>query len=409
MEAMGIGGTIGGLRKRPSSAESRPDSGLEAWRHAEAELAAERRTFADRRQEALEAIRPALQPDEGDPIALLGRHPWFRRPCSLVLTGRRVFMTRSWLGAQSARTTEWPRDAVRAAALVERDNSLELELRRGRRSFRVAVPYHERGSICAVADALGGYPVGRRSSLFWLWALCPVIDPIAWLHAAIVTRRLIYGLLAVAYTIPVVIGALVESGHAHSSAAGGWYAISWGLCLMHALWFRDWVAQQMWDRSGRRRTSDQRVTTDADGRIGRLENFEDTVSDQLPAGEWLVASLPQVSLPTAFRHDLDLDLGIGEPALALTNRRVLVTRVLVTPILRRRFSIVADWPRSEIHIGGFRPAEASGDKPGELVIEGRGVRLACGFVPALSSRARELISELGGVIPTERDKVAADG
>jgi hypothetical protein len=144
----------------------------------------------------------------------------------------------------------WPREAVLVASFRERGENFVLCIEKRGGRFRLVVPYHERVRAQAVVEALGGYPAGRRRSLFYLWALCPLLNVVAGLHAAIVTRRIRYLAFAIVYVIPVVVGAMIESAHPNSSAAGGWFDVSWLVCMVQLAVARKRVDEEAWIRKG---------------------------------------------------------------------------------------------------------------------------------------------------------------
>jgi hypothetical protein len=264
--------------------------------------------------------------------------------------------------------------------------------------FCLAVPYREREQVRAVVDALGGYPAGRHRSLFFLWALLPLLNVIAWLHAAIVTRRIRYLAFAIVYLVPVVIGEMIQS--AHPSAGGGWFAIPWLVCLGHVVGARTHVAEEAWIHNGQLRSAEHPDPGYAgDGHVRRHQNFEDTVADNLPAGERLIASVRRVSLDPGLRGEHGLySGGFPQDAVAVTDRRVLATR-----LKRRRFKIVESSLRTDARVTKYEPKRHDGEsRHDHIVIQASDRTVGFGVALTMHDRGSELIAALGGVLEPAR-------
>jgi hypothetical protein len=229
-----------------------------------------------------------------------------------------------------------------------------------------------------------------------------VLNPIAWLHAAIVTRRARYLALAIVYVVPIVIGAMIQSAHPKSSSAGGgWYAISWLVCMVQVAVARKRVAEEAWMRKGQVRCGEHPSAREAgQGRLGRHQNFEDTVADYLAAGERLIASVPRVSLDAGFRREHGLySRGFPQDAVAVTDRRVLVIS-----LKRRRFTIVESFPRADARVTEYEPKRRDGESLRDhVVIQASDTTVKFSVAPSID-RGAELIAALGGVVePTSTE------
>ena len=369
-----------------------PSASVVAWELVRAEREAQRHAFTELQVELDRVVGAELQAADGDRTLIIGSGLWGRGTRGLVLTDQRVLLVDRKRDGRFFVKAAWPREAVRVASFRERGETFMLYIEKRGGRFRLAIPYRERERAQAVVDALGGYPAGRHRSLFFLWALCPVLNVIAWLHAAIVTRRIRYLAFATVYVVPIVVGAMIKSAHPRSSADGGWYAISWLVCMVHVAAALNQVAEEAWIRSGQLRSGEHPGAGEAgEGSVHRHQNFEDTVADNLPAGERLIASVPDVSLDADFRREHGLNSeGVPNDAIVLTNRHVLVIR-----LRRRLLTIVVSLPRADACVTEYEPRRPERD---HVVIQASDTTVKFSFGLSMHDRGAELIATLGGVM-----------
>jgi hypothetical protein len=370
-----------------------------AWELVQAERDAQRHAFTELEGQLDRVVRAALQAGDGDCTVIVGSGPHRQRTRGLALTDRRVLLVDRKRDGRLIVQAAWSREGVRVASFREREETFELSIEKRGGRFRLVVPYRERERAQAVVDALGGYPAGRHRSLFWVWALCPVLHVVAWLHAAIVTRRIRYLSFAIVYAVPIVVGLMIQSAHPKSDSPGGWYVISWWVCAMHlASGGGARVSEETWLRHGKRRTGEEPCAGDAvEGRVHRHQNFEDTVADNLADGERLIGSVPHVSLGRSFRleHGLgNMDWTAANDAIVLTNRRVLVIR-----LRRRVFTIMTSVPRAGAQVTEYEPRRRSGESVTDhVVIQASETTVKLSFDSSMHERGAELIAALGGLM-----------
>lgn len=88
-----------------------------------------------------------------------------------------------------------------------------------------------------------------RESRFWVWAFLPWVGAGAWVHAAFVTRTRRYALLAVPYSVPLVLMAFTDTGGAEEADISGWVLVIvvafWVINAIHAWTARPEVARLM--------------------------------------------------------------------------------------------------------------------------------------------------------------------
>jgi serine/threonine protein kinase len=78
--------------------------------------------------------------------------------------------------------------------------------------------------------------VSPRASLYWVWALFPWIGPVAWVHAAIVTKAASYLLPAVCYSIPFWLALpMLDANLDPPNWVRAMALIVWPVNLVHAL------------------------------------------------------------------------------------------------------------------------------------------------------------------------------